>query len=228
MCNMGALATQLCGRVDSNQADPIARSNIINNVYIKGPNTNSALKVIRAFQSFGGMHADSRCYRAGNRAIGFSYSDSNQANLCQQETGVSASFFSPTEPIAAAMPAGLDTSADWMDVSGNKVADFLQLMASTVGPRPGDRTAGRESTVSQHMLNNYAGSGARGKIIDTQDDPTVGGYFPVTVSTVTDWHAALPVTPNAVYTSGSYSDGKSRIGRTHLEAWAYEQHLHVL
>jgi hypothetical protein len=44
------------------------------------------------------------------------------------------------------------------------------------------------------------------------------------------WYAPFPTAANrnTPYTSGTFSDGKSRVGYTRLDEFDYEQKLHVM
>ena len=139
------------------------------------------------------------------------------------------------------------------DYTTAEILTFASLMAESVGPRPGSRSsADRAGVIANHVLARLLGTGDEGQCVNsvsgTEDpsgwpnillrfSPNAGGYPTMGSATIdpfnpdSTWHAAVPLNGLApddrVLSSGTFSNGLSKVGYTALEAWAIEQHYYV-
>lgn len=110
---------------------------------------------------------------------------------------------------------------------------FLDLMEESVGVNPGSRVLGQGRT--QTILNQIrfrlnGGSGEASQYINTVSE--AGGWFSVPSLEInpanpgSHWHAPMPTASSrhTPYTTGTFSNGMSRVGYTPMEVWAIEQH----
>lgn len=135
--------------------------------------------------------------------------------------------------------------------NGASLADrraFAKAIFDTVGPRPGrSHPANRATAIAAQALAYLDGTTGAGGAVNSVDGnadpsgwpdvskrfaPNAGGW--PAIATVTEnpfapkaWHAPLPLNGNApddrVLKSGIFSNGRSKVGLTAIEAWALEE-----
>lgn len=129
---------------------------------------------------------------------------------------------------------------------------FATLMRDSCGPSPGSRRGcDRAGVIGQQIVARLTGSGDQGAAVNSVGGsssqagwpnvslrfaPNAGDWPTISSTTIdpfnpgSEWHAAMPLNGLApddrVLTSGSFSNGQSKIGYTALEAWAIEQHYY--
>jgi hypothetical protein len=207
--------------------------NFVLNGYLRGPNNRDNLVAISVTGTY---PTGSSAYVFGLCQRGWSQ-PANQAGFFTDRPAsyaVSGSIHSDAYPSSwgpgltgllqwAANPAA-PTQAEWHA--------YIDLFDRTVGATPlyrddrltlvmeQMRNAVNGVTQTNQFINNTAESGGMPSVPVVVVDPLNPG---------THWHAALPTGSDrdTPLTTGTFSDGKSKIGYTPLEAWAYEQHLYV-
>lgn len=135
--------------------------------------------------------------------------------------------------------------------SAERIA-FANLMYNSVGPCPGNRrSSDRAGIVLGHGLARETGSGSQGECVNSVAGtdaesgwpnsslrflPNAGGWPTISTVTETDplgsptyWHAPMPLNgtepDDRILSSGTFSNGRSKVGYTAIEAWAIEEHL---
>jgi len=210
--------------------------NALYNLFIRGPDSNSGLIAIRANTD---IPAASRVYVAGNSAMGGWSASSQSAFVTGGPTGYISSSL-----LTAAMPgswgSGLSGVLQWISNPASPTTTeaeaIIDLLERTVGAQPGfANRKGRVPVVLQQIRDRIHGGSTSSQYIDRVAD--VGGWESLGASVVVDplnpgshWHAPFPTgaNRNTPYTSGTFSDGKSRVGYTPLDAFDYEQKLYVM
>ena len=139
--------------------------------------------------------------------------------------------------ISAAYPAGYVPFELGAIGSADHRAAFAQLCLAHVGPRPGARHATVQRVIN-HVLNVLNSTTPVGARLESLSD--INSRMPtIAVTTIADPFAAqaawggrsVPTVANGrdvPYTSGTFTDGKSRVGYTRLEEFLYECHLLVM
>jgi hypothetical protein len=207
--------------------------NFVLNGYLRGPNNRDNLVAISVTGTY---PSGSSAYVFGNCQRGWTQPANQAAFFTDRPAsyGVSASIHSDAYP--SSWGAGLTGLLQW---AANPAAPtqaewhaYIDLFDRTVGATPlyrddrltlvmeQMRNAVNGVTQTNQFINNTAESGGMPSVPVVVVDPLNPG---------THWHAALPTGSDrdTPLTTGTFSDGKSKIGYTPLEAWAYEQHLYV-
>jgi fibronectin type 3 domain-containing protein len=210
-------------------------ANIVGNAFVRGPNNNTTLAAISVTGSF---PAGSAGHSALNAQFGWTAPANQNAFFTAAPAGYIASSVQ-TSAYPGSWGTGLSAVLQW---AANPLAPttsewnaFVELMSATVGAQPRYRTTsvGRVGLVINQIRDRIAGVAQSDQFVDTVTE--AGGWFSVSSVTIdplnpgTHWHAPLPIAADrdTPYTSGTFSNGKSRVGYTRLEEWAYEQHLYV-
>jgi hypothetical protein len=210
--------------------------NSLYNLFVRGPNSNSGLLAIRADTD---LPDASRAYVAGNAAMGGWTAGSQAAFVNGGPTGYRSESLL-TNAIPSSWGGGLSGVLPWIanPTSPNTTeADaIVDLLARTVGAQPGlANRKGRVPVVLQQLRDRIHGGSTSSQYIDRVAD--LGGWEALGTSVVVDplnpgthWHAPFPTgaNRNTPYTSGTFSDGKSRVGYTPLDEFDYEQKLYVM
>lgn len=210
-------------------------ANILGNGFVRGPNNNTSLVAITAATT---LPAGSAGYSFANCQFGWTAPANQGAFFTSSPTGYSASTVQ-SDAYPGSWGSGLTAVLQW---ASNPLAptltewsNFVTLMDRTVGAQPRWRTTqyGRVAQVFNQIRDRINGVAQTDQFVDTVTE--AGGWFTVPSVTInplnpgSHWHAPLPTGSDrdTPYTSGTFSDGKSRVGYTRLEEWAYEQHLYV-
>lgn len=206
--------------------------NIVGNGFIRGPEHTSTLVAVRVRS--GGIESGTIGYMAGNAVHG--WTAASQASLVN--AGVSG--WQQGSLISAAWPGSWGSeSAGYTQWCENPQAptlsewtDFVDLMDESVGAQPAIRTSshGRVDKVFTQIRDRLAGGSTSFQFVDTVAED--GGWFSVPQTLIdpndpgTHWHAPMPLGAgrDTPYTSGTFSNGMSRVGRSPLEVWAIEEH----
>lgn len=209
-------------------------ANILGNAFIRGPNNDGSLVSISVTGTY---PAGSGAYSFANAQFGWT-SPANQAGFFTSAPAgyVASSLQSAAFPGSwGSIAAVLQWAANPLSPTAAEWKGFVDLMEGTVGAQPRWRTAsiGRVKTVLNQIRDRLNGVSQSNQFVDTVTQ--AGGWFTVPTVTIdplnpgTHWHAPLPTGSDrdTPYTTGVFGDGKSRVGYTRLEAWAYEQHLYV-
>lgn len=210
-------------------------ANIVGNAFVRGPNNNATFVAISVTGSF---PAGSAGYSAANSQFGWTAPANQNAFFTAAPAGYAASSVQ-TQAYPGSWGSGLSAVLQWavnpLAPTTSEWNAYIDLMGSTVGAQPRYRTTsvGRVATVINQIRDRINGVTQSDQFVDTVTE--AGGWFSVASVTIdplnpgTHWHAPLPIAADrdTPYTSGVFSDGKSRVGYTRLEAWAYEQHLYV-
>jgi len=211
-------------------------TNVLNNAFIRGPNNRNNLVAISVS---GSMPPGSQGYSFGNAQFGWTAPSNQNGFFTSAPSGfVVAGLIDNAFP--ASWGVGLSGVLQWaanpLAPTTAELNEFVDKMERSVGGSPRWRTLtnNRVETVFRQIRDRLNGVSQTDQFVDTV---TQAGGWPTISSTVLNplaanashWHAALPTGTDrdTVYTSGTFSDGKSRVGYTRLEAWAYEQHLFV-
>lgn len=139
--------------------------------------------------------------------------------------------------------------------SQTAIQNFVTNLAAVVGPRPNKTGAySRARTIANHCVAGITGVGDEGACVNsvagtsdpnnwptgiasgTRYSPNAGGYPTITsieidpFSPGAEWHAAFPVNASgepddSIITSGTFSNSRSKVGYTVIEAFFYELHL---
>jgi hypothetical protein len=217
------------GAVEANFA------NILGNGFVRGPNNNTSLVAVSVTGSY---PTGSAGYAFANAQFGWTAPSSQNGFFTTAPTGYAAAAVQATA-YPGSWGSGLGGVLQW---ASNPLAptltewhNFVTLMEDTVGAQPRLRTSayGRVQNVFDQIRNRLNGVTQTDQFVDTVTE--AGGWFSVPSVTVdplnpgSEWHGPLPTGSDrdTPYTSGTFSDGKSRVGYTRLEEWAYEQHLYV-
>lgn len=209
--------------------------NALYNLFIRGPNSGTNLIAVRANAD---LPAASRIYVAGNGAKG-GWTASSQSAFVNGPAGfISSSLLTNAYP--GSWGSGLSGVLQWVanpaSPSNAEAHAIIDLIGRTVGAQPGlANRRGRMPIVLQQMHDRINGGSTQSQYIDTVAQ--AGGWealgAQVTVDPLnpgTHWHAPFPTgaNRNTPYTSGTFSDGKSRVGYTPLDEFDYEQKLYVM
>jgi hypothetical protein len=208
------------------------RANIVGNGFIRGPENTSSIVAVRVRS--GGVETGTIGYMAGNAVHG--WTANSQADLVssaltgwQQESLVSVAW-----PGSWGSEAGGYTQIfeDPHNPTAEEWHAFVDLMDNSVGAQPAARTAdvGRVDSVFKQIRDRLNGGSTDFQFINTVEED--GGWFDVPTTLIdptdpgTHWHAPLPTGSgrDTPYTSGTFSNGLSRVGRSPLEVWAIEEH----
>lgn len=209
-------------------------SNILGNAFIRGPNNRGNLVAVSVS---GSLPPGSACYLNGNSQFGWTPPASQAGFVTNAPAGFVASSLQLGIPGSwGGLNGVLDWAANPLSPTATEWADFVDLMERSVGAQPRWRrpSTSRLRTVFQQIRDRLAGVTQTNQFVNTVAE--AGGWPTIAVAQVhplnpgTHWHAPIPTGSDVFtpYTSGTFSDGKSRIGYTRLEAWAYEQHLYVM
>lgn len=211
-------------------------ANIIGNGFVRGPNNNNSLVAVAVTGTF---PSGSGAYLLANSQFGWTAPASQNAFLTTSPSGYAVSAVLPSA-YPSSWGTGLTGVLQW---AANPLAptltewsNFVTLMDQTVGAQPLRRTAGRLKLVFDQIRDRLAGVTQTSQFVNTVDGAvSAGGWFSVPSVTVdplnpgSEWHGPLPTGADrdTPYTTGTFSDGKPRVGYTRLEEFAYEQHLYV-
>lgn len=147
----------------------------------------------------------------------------------------------------------ITTSSSPNGATSIEITDFANLLCESVGPRPWFISSkNRVRTVANHVIAKITGSGDQGATVNSvagtsnpsgwpnvslRFSPNAGDWPTLGTSTVdpmspgSTWYSAMPLNGSApddrVQTSGTFSNGLSKVGYTALEVWAIEQHWYV-
>lgn len=208
-------------------------SNIVGNGFIRGPEHTNAIIAVRV-RSGGGAEAGTEGYLVNNSVHG--WTATSQASLVNP--GIAN--WQQLTLRSSAWPGSWGTEQDgYTQWTENPLAptldewnNFVDLMDESVGAQPAIRTAahGRVDNVFTQVRDRLTGGSASFQFIDTVAED--GGWFSVPETLIdptnpgTHWHAPLPTGAgrDTPYTSGTFSNGLSRVGRSPLEVWAIEEH----
>lgn len=208
------------------------RANIVGNGFIRGPEHTSAIIAVRVRS--GGVESGTVGYMANNAVHG--WTAANQAALVN--SGISG--WQQGALVSAAWPGSWGTETDgytqWAENPQSPTlsewSDFVNLMDESVGAQPSSRTAshGRVNKVFEQIRARLSGASTDFQFVDTVNED--GGWFSASETLInptdpgTHWHAPLPTGAgrDTPYTSGVFSNGMSRVGRSPLEVWAIEEH----
>jgi len=210
--------------------------NSLYNLFVRGPNSNSGLLAIRADTD---LLAASRAYVAGNAAMG-GWSAGSQSAFVNGGPPDYISESLLTNAIPSSWGGGLSGVLPWFanptSPTTTEADAIIDLLTRTVGAQPGlANRKGRVPVVLQQLHDRIHGGSTSSQYIDRVAD--LGGWealgTPVVVDPLspgTHWHAPFPTgsNRNTPYTSGTFSDGKSRVGYTPLDEFDYEQKLYVM
>ncbi len=222
-------------QIIGNGASAANFANILGNGFVRGPNNSSSFVAVSVSSS---MPAGSAGYSFANAQFGWTSPSSQNAFFTSSPTGYAASAVQ-SSAYPGSWGTGLTAVLQW---ATNPLAptltewhNFVTLMDRTVGAQPRWRTAqyGRVDLVFDQIRDRLNGVTQTDQFVDTVTE--AGGWFTVPSVTInplnpgSHWRAPLPTGSDrdTPHTSGTFSDGKSRIGYTRLEEWAYEQHLFV-
>lgn len=207
-------------------------SNIVGNGFIRGPEHTSTIIAIRVRS--GGVESGTEGYLANNSVHG--WTAASQSSLVN--SGVSG--WQQSTLRSTAWPGSWGTEAEgytqWADNPLSPTAqeweDYVDLHDSGLGAQPNMRTSqyGRVSNVFTQLRDRLNGGSASFQFVDTVAED--GGWFSVPDTLIdptnpgSHWHAPLPTGAgrDTPYTSGTFSNGLSRVGRSPLEVWAIEEH----
>jgi hypothetical protein len=210
--------------------------NALYNLFIRGPNSGTNLIAVRANTD---LPAASRCYVAGNAAKGGWTASSQPAFVRDGPPGfVSSSLLPDAYPVS--WGSGLSGVLQWVAnpaaATNAEAHAIIDLIGRTVGAQPGlANRKGRMPIVLQQMHDRINGGSTQSQYIDTVAQ--AGGWEALGSQVIVDplnpgahWHAPFPTgaNRNTPYTSGTFSDGKSRVGYTPLDEFDYEQKLYVM
>jgi hypothetical protein len=195
-----------------------SQTNFEGNLLIKGPNFSSQYGgtkqlFLQGQTSTFSYLPGSKLYLGSNHAIGFG-TVTSQNDLWSSGGTLPANLIGSAR-ISASFPDG-------MAVQDPTASGFAQLVVDTCGARPGDRAAGRESTVAGHIMNKLAGSGTYGTGINTPP----GG--PITAAANTRDIFNSTAMSGDPCPNGTDRDTIQASGYTKLEEWLYRQHLAVM
>jgi hypothetical protein len=208
-------------------------ANILGNGFVRGPNNNTSLVAVSVTGTY---PTGSAGYLFGNAQFGWTALASQNNFLTASPSGYAAAAVQATA-YPSSWGTGIGGVLQW---AANPLAptltewhNFVTLMDASVGAQPIWRTSGRVKVVFDQIRDRLNGVTQTDQFIDTVTE--AGGWFSVASTTIdplnpgSQWHGPLPTGSDrdTPYTSGTFSDGKSRIGYTRLEEWAYEQHLFV-
>ncbi len=210
-------------------------ANVLGNGFVRGPNNNTSLVAVSAGST---LPAGSAGYSFANAQFGWTNPTSQNGFFTSSPAGyLSSSVLTDAYP--GSWGPGLSAVLQW---ASNPLAptltewsDFVTLMDRSVGAQPRWRTTqyGRVAAVFNQIRDRLAGVTQTDQFVDTVTE--AGGWFSVPSVTInplnpgSHWHAPLPTGSDrdTPYTTGTFSDGKSKVGYTRLEEWGYEQHLYV-
>jgi len=207
--------------------------NFIANGFLRGPNNRDNLVAISVTGTY---PAGSSGYAFGNCQRGWAQPANQAAYFTSRPAsyGVSATIHADAYPSSwgsglsgvllwAANPQS-PTTAEWHA--------YIDLFDRTVGATPAYRDS-RLQLVMTQMRNAVDGVVQTNQFVNTTAESGGTSSVPVVVvdplNPGVHWHAPLPTGSDrdTPYTTGTFSNGLSRVGYTRLEAWAYEQHLYV-
>jgi hypothetical protein len=210
-------------------------SNVVRNLVVRGPNNDNNLTMVNAVSA---VPASSSCYLSGNAQHGWS-APANQAAFV---TSAPVNFVTGTLNTAA-WPTGwgatldgtLNFAADPLAPTTSEKQNFTNLIAETVGVKPDYRPSySRINTIRDQILAVIGGASPSPQMTDSV--AAVGGWFDVPELTITDptnpgahWHTAPPLgsTRDDILLTGTFSNGRSKVGYSAIVAWAIEQHYFV-
>jgi hypothetical protein len=206
------------GTNPQNYQGVVSNTNFEGNLLIKGPNFSSQYggtkqMFLQGATSTFALLAGSKLYLADNHAIDFGTITTQ--NDIWSSGGTLPSNLIAASRIASAFPEGMEL----LDPKSN---GFGQLITETCGARPGDRAAGRESTVAGHVMAKINGSGSLGSGVNTPP----GGPITAANNTRDVFNSTLMLgdpLPN-----GSDRDTVQASGLTKLEEWGERWHLRVM
>lgn len=210
-------------------------ANILGNGFVRGPNNNTSLVAVTAGTT---LPTSSAGYSFANAQFGWTNPTNQNGFFTSSPSGYLASSVL-TDAYPGSWGTGLSAVLQWasnpLSPTLTEWSDFVTLMDRTVGAQPRWRTTqyGRVAAVFNQIRDRLAGVTQTNQFVDTVTQ--AGGWFTVPSVTInplnpgSHWHAPLPTGSDrdTPYTTGTFSDGKSRVGYTRLEEWAYEQHLYV-
>jgi hypothetical protein len=219
----------------SNATDPMS-ANILGNAFIRGPNNNTSLVACSVSTT---LPPGSSGYSFGNAQFGWTTLSNQNAFFTSSPTGYAVSA-----RVDAAYPgswgASLNGVLQWaanpLAPTAAEWTGFVEKMKRTVGAQPRWRTSSnsRLPVIFDQIRDRLNGVAQTNQFVDTVAQ--AGGWPTIPVNVInplapgSHWHAPIPTGPDrdTAYTSGTFSDGRSRVGYTRLEAWGYEQHLYVM
>lgn len=212
-------------------------ANILCNGFIRGPNNRGNLVAVSVSAT---LPPGSQGYSFGNAQFGWTAPSSQNGFFTSSPTA-----YAVTGLIDGAIPdswgVGLSGVLQWaanpLAPTSSEWHGYVDKMERTVGASPRWRTPAnsRLRLVFQQMRDRLNGVAQSDQFVNTVAQaggwPTISqiSLHPLAAN-ATHWHAPLPTGPDrdTPYTSGTFSDGRSRFGYTRLRAWGYEQHLFVM
>ena len=193
----------------SNQsAGPWVQSehNIVNTIYVEGPDTDVTKKPIRGRDPW---HTSSRVYEAGNSAT---WMDCTSGGCVSNETG--GTMIIGTE-IASSKPTGLVPESFTVGNAASEQA-FVDLIVEHVGSRPTDRWS-HTSTVLGY-LSDIDGTLQGGLVDEVSTDPA--GGWPTFAENSVDHTDVNDTHCGAAIPTGANKDDVMTSGLTRLHEWA--------
>lgn len=212
-------------------------ANVVGNGFIRGPNHGSSIIAMRVRS---GAPAGTQGYLSDNVVHG--WTAASQASLLN--SGVSG--YQQGTLRSGAWPGSWGTEATgalhWAADPQNPTADewaaYVDLHDEGCGAQPALRSSsyGRVANVFAQARARLAGGSTTNQFIDTVGGTLAeggdDGWFSVPNTAIdptnpgAHWHAPLPTGAgrDTPYTTGTFSNGLSRVGRSPLEVWAIEEH----
>lgn len=211
-------------------------ANVLGNGFVRGPENNDTLVAVRVRS---GAPAGTQGYLASNAAFG--WTAANQFSFVSSGVGTwqQTSLQSGAQPGSwGSEAAGYLNWASGTNPSNSEWHQYIDLVDSGVGAQPSIRIS--DTPVDRALDQIRAridGGSTSAQFINTTQDYTGNGniadpYWSVSTTTIdptnpgSAWYAPLPTGAgrDTPYTTGTFSNGLSRVGRSPLEVWAIEEH----
>lgn len=218
--------------------------NVVRSMFVRGPNNTATISGVYVQLSQGQeFPVGSGVYIWGCVQHGWSNPASQSGFLI---SNASSNFQFQTTVRTGALPSGRLTGlGDTYRIAQNAAAPtaaekqaFFDLIADSVGIMPSSRgtTYGRvQNALNQCQARLNGATGGASQLV--RNSAEAGGWWtvpnvlvnptnPVNPGQHDHWHAPLPTAASrhTPYTSGTFSNGASRVGYTPMEVWAIEQH----
>jgi hypothetical protein len=212
-------------------------ANILGNGFVRGPENTSNIVGVRVRS---GAPAGTMGYLAGN-AAGGGWTAANEFSFVNSGVGTWQQTVLQSGAFPGSWGSELSGYLRWASSVNPSTAEwhnFIDLMDSSCGACPANRVSNTPvQVIFQQIRDRINGGSTSFQFVDTTEQWTGNGnradpYWPVTTTLIdptnpgTAWHAPLPTgdSRDTPYTTGTFSNGMSRVGRSPLEVWAIEEH----
>lgn len=211
-------------------------ANILGNGFVRGPENDGTLVAVRVRS---GAPSGTQGYLAGNAAFG--WTAANQFSFVTSGVGTWQQTSLRTGAFPSSWGSEISGYLNWASGPNPTQEEwhrYIDLIGESVGAQPNMRHASSVVPVVLNQIHERIDGGSTDpQFIDTTQEFTGNAnisdpYWTVgtTLINPTDpgshWHAPLPTGAgrDTPYTTGTFSNGLSRVGRSPLEVWAIEEH----